>query len=107
VANPQDPRYSAIVGSLNANQNKTPAVQAKAIQDALRGMEQPTQPVADLLWKVLVFALASVAVLSLLGLVVLIAVGKTPDLVLTAFTASVTGLVGLFVPAPGGGRWAG
>lgn len=107
MANPQDLRYSAIVESLNANQNKTPAVQAKAIQETLRGMEEPTQPVAEMLWKVLVFALASVTVLSLLGLVVLIALGKTPDLVLTAFTASITGLVGLFVPAPGGGRWAG
>jgi hypothetical protein len=47
---PQGLRYSAIVESLNANQNKIPAVQAKAIQDALRGMEEPTQPVADLLW---------------------------------------------------------
>ena len=59
------------------------------------------QATTNLLWKVLVFALAAISLMSLVGLVVLIALGKTPDLVLTAFTASVTGLVGLFVPAPG------
>jgi hypothetical protein len=56
--------------------------------------------VTNFLWQVVVLALAAIAGLSLVGLVVLIAIGKTPDLVLTAFTASVTGLLGLFVQSP-------
>jgi hypothetical protein len=44
--------------------------------------------------------LAIIAGASLVGLVLLLAMGKSPDLVLTAFTASLTGLLGLFVKSP-------
>ena len=60
----------------------------------------PTQDVTNLLWEVVVFTLAIIAGLALVGLVVLLAISKTPDLILTAFTASVTGLLGLFVKSP-------
>lgn len=101
MASQQEVRRSKLIETINANKAASADVMAAAIDDEVYSLSQPTQTTTDLLWKVLVFALAIIAGLSLLGLVVLIALGKTPSLVLTAFTASVTGLVGLFVPAPG------
>ena len=37
---------------------------------------------------------------SLVGLIVLIAIGNPVDIVLNAFTALLTGTIGLFVPSP-------
>ena len=97
MAAAQPPSHNDIVKSLQATASKTLDEQASAIEDLIPA---PSQPVADLLWKVVVFTLAIIAGVALAGLVVLIALGKTPDLILTAFTASVTGLLGLFVKSP-------
>jgi hypothetical protein len=124
MANPTA-THAAIVASLNATRDLSPAQQVAAVQNAvlptdtitaaLAGpgktaedqaaaveavLPKPSQDVTNFLWQVVVLALAAIAGLSLVGLVVLIAIGKTPDLVLTAFTASVTGLLGLFVQSP-------
>ena len=94
----QDAGHAQIVAALEATAGQRPEEQATAIQNAL--VPLPTQGVADLLWKVVVFTLAIIAGVSLVGLLVLLAMGKSPDLVLTAFTASLTGLLGLFVKSP-------
>jgi hypothetical protein len=91
-------RRAGIIDALTATKGQSMEEMASAVEAAL--MPQPTQDVADLLWKVVVFTLAIIAGLALIGLVVLLAISKTPDLILTAFTASVTGLLGLFVKSP-------
>jgi hypothetical protein len=91
-------RLAGIVEALTATQGQSVDEMAAAVEAAL--VPQPTQDVANLLWKVVVFTLAIIAGLALIGLVVLLAINKTPDLILTAFTASVTGLLGLFVKSP-------
>ena len=72
----QDAGHAQIVAALEATAGQRPEEQATAIQNAL--VPLPTQGVADLLWKVVVFTLARIAVLSLLALVVLLAIGKWP-----------------------------
>lgn len=66
----------------------------------------PSQGVADQLWFWLVAGLLILTAISLLGLLFLIADGNnstSPDLALTTFTASLTGLLGLFIRSPQGG----
>jgi hypothetical protein len=119
--------HAAIVASLNATRDKSPTERAAAVQNAVLPTDQitaslaanpeksaedqataieaaafpkPSQDVANFLWKVVVLALAGIAGLALVGLVILLAIGKAPDVVLTAFTATVTGLLGLFVQSP-------
>ena len=94
----QDQRLAQIHQALKESQGKSLEETTLAVESAM--FPQPSGQVADLLWTVVVFALAIIAGLSLLGLVVLLAIGKSPDLVLTAFTSSVTGLLGLFVKSP-------
>jgi hypothetical protein len=72
----QDAGHAQIVAALEATAGQRPEEQSTAIQNAL--VPLPTQGVADLLWKVVVFTLARIAVLSLLALVVLLAIGKWP-----------------------------
>lgn len=52
------------------------------------------------LWTIIVIGLLSLLATALVGLIVLLAIGKSVDLVVTAFTALLTGTVGLFVPSP-------
>jgi hypothetical protein len=64
---------------------------------------RPSQGATDFIFKMLVPGLLLLTVISLVGLIFLIADGNTatpPDLVLTTFTASLTGLLGLFVKSP-------
>ena len=52
------------------------------------------------LWTYIVLGLLGLLGTSLVGLIVLIAIGKPVDVVVTAFTALLTGTIGLFVPSP-------
>jgi hypothetical protein len=66
----------------------------------------PTQGTADDIWKWLVVGLLTLSGISLIGMLYLLADGNTstsPDLALTAFTASLTGLLGLFIRTSQGG----
>ena len=63
----------------------------------------PSQTAADQIWKWLVLGLLSLTAISLVGLLYLTADGNSatsPDLALTTFTASLTGLLGLFIRSP-------
>jgi hypothetical protein len=93
-----DARHTLIASALTDTQGKSVAEQAAAVDAAL--VPQPTQDVANTLWTVVVVALAVIAIGALAGIIGLILAGKSADLVLTAFTASVTGLLGLFVQSP-------
>ena len=52
------------------------------------------------LWTYIVLGLLGLLGTALVGLIVLLAIGKPVDVVITAFTALLTGTLGLFVPSP-------
>lgn len=63
----------------------------------------PDQSTSNWLYKMLVPGLLILTVISLVGLILLIMDANDatpPDLVLTTFTASLTGLLGLFIKSP-------
>jgi hypothetical protein len=63
----------------------------------------PSQTTANELWRWLVPGLLLLTTISLVGMLYLIADGSektSPDLALTAFTALLTGLLGLFIKSP-------
>jgi len=68
-------------------------------------MLRPSQPAVDRIYLYLVPGLLILAGLALLGMFYVIADGNvdtTPDLLLTVFTATLTGLLGLFARSPQG-----
>jgi hypothetical protein len=64
------------------------------------GMTPPDQVTADHLWLAVVYGLVAVLAIALLGLLLLLALGKTADAIVTVFTATLTGVLGLFVMPP-------
>ena len=52
------------------------------------------------LWTYVVLGLLGLLGTALVGLIVLLAIGKSVEVVVTAFTALLTGTLGLFVPSP-------
>ena len=64
---------------------------------------QPSQAVADTLWKWVVGGLVIILLVSLVGLLYLVGDGNaatSPDQALTVFTTALSGLLGLFVKSP-------
>lgn len=74
---------------------------------AAAGIGSPGPMTTDRLWTIVVIGLLSLLATSLVGLIVLLALGKTVDVVVTAFTALLTGTVGLFVPSPASNKSSG
>jgi hypothetical protein len=74
----------------------TPA-QVAAMNAVIPG---PGEKTVGILWLILVGGLVGLAGVALVGLIVLLATGNGTDVVLTAFTALLTGLIGLFSPSP-------
>lgn len=76
-----------------------------AVHDA--GIGAPSQGIADRLWMIVVSTLAVVMVLAVVGLVIALFVkvqgSASADVILTVFTTSAAGLIGLFVPSPAQG----
>ena len=68
------------------------------------GIEAADAATSNRLWMYLVLGLLALLGTSLLGLIVLLAIGKPVDVVVTAFTALLTGTIGLFVPSPAANR---
>jgi hypothetical protein len=100
VANPTH-TAAAIENTANTVRNLTPPVQRAALA-AAGGMGPPDPATTDDIWRYLVIGLLVLLLIALVGLITLLALGKTVDVVLTAFTALLTGTVGLFVPSPTG-----
>lgn len=105
VANP-DATAAAIESTANSVRGRTPPVQRAALA-ALGGVGRPGAATTDDLWRYLVIGLLVLLLIALVGLITLLAFGKTVDVVLTAFTALLTGTVGLFVPSPAGSSTGG
>jgi hypothetical protein len=74
-----------------------PAAQVLAVQAVV---PPPDSGTTKTLWIILVSGLIGLLVIALGGLIYLLADSKSPDVALTAFTAVLTGLVGLFSPSP-------
>jgi uncharacterized membrane protein YcjF (UPF0283 family) len=74
-----------------------PAAQVEAVKAAIK---EPDAATTNKLWQILVTGLLILLGIALIGLIYLLADDKTSDVALTAFTALLTGLVGLFAPSP-------
>jgi hypothetical protein len=93
-------RALQIQSLLANNQGKSPQEQAEIVAAAI---PPPSTKVAGWLWLVLVVTLGIVVVLSAAGVIWTVVrndITKTPDVIVTVFTTSLAGLLGLFVKTP-------
>lgn len=80
-------------------QNLEPAAQVVAMTGVIKAPDEGT---TSTLWLILIGGLVGVMVISLGGLIYLIAEKiDGSDVILTVFTSVLTGLIGLFSPRPG------
>lgn len=82
---------------LKENYQAGPDAQANAVEAF---MTDPSPEAADRIWQILIVGLLVLIGVSLLGIIVLLVDGKDTQIVLTAFSALLTGLLGLFVQSP-------
>jgi hypothetical protein len=101
VADTPKDRADALVRALAATEGKGEQAQANAVQYLMAAISPPSsQSVTDDLWRWLVRGLVLLLVADLIGLLVIVARGNSPDALLTIFTTSLAGLLGLFAPSP-------
>jgi hypothetical protein len=98
-------RTEALTKVADGVKDLDPAAQVIAVQAVIPAPDAGT---TKTLWIIVVSGLIGLLVIALGGLIYLLADSKTSDVALTAFTALLTGLVGLFAPSPvkagGGGQ---
>lgn len=98
------------VGVANALETAAPDIAAldpgaqPAAVAATAGVGSPDAPTTNRLWSIIVIGLVSLLGIALIGLITLLGLGKGVDPIVTAFTALLTGTVGLFVPSPVSGK---
>ncbi|MBV8529084.1 MAG: hypothetical protein JOZ75_12275 [Candidatus Dormibacteraeota bacterium] len=97
---------SAVEAAAPAAAALDPSAQSLALA-AATGLGSPDAMTSNRLWTIIVIGLLALLATSLLGLIVLLALGKTVDVIVTAFTALLTGTLGLFVPSPTANRAGG
>jgi hypothetical protein len=93
-----------IKAALEATTNARPEVQVAAVQAAAAAIPPPVGADIGWLWKALVSGLIAVLIFALGGIIWTVVDGKdstSPDVLLTVFSSVLTGLIGLFVKAPG------
>jgi hypothetical protein len=100
VASEQE-QLTKIQSAIERTKDQSPKDQAEAVAEYM--MTEPSQATANVLWSWLVKGLIIMIGVALIGLVVLTLKGKSTDVVLTAFTTMVSGLLGLFVNPSSGG----
>ena len=99
----EDERRAKVEAALERTQGQSTKEQAQEAVQYL--MTDPSQRTTDEVWAWLVKGLVIMIGVALLGLIGLIAAGKSTEVVLTAFTTMTSGLLGLFVRSPvQGGR---
>jgi hypothetical protein len=80
----------------------SPQAKSQVLQQS--GVEPPSQTVADIIWKIIIWTVAAVLILTAASIVYAVVFkGKTADtmqIVLTIFTSTMTFLTGVFVPSP-------
>ena len=92
----------AIATAAEAVRHLDPSAQKEAMDAVSKAaIEGPDQPTANDLWRYLVVGLLGVLGVAVVGLIVLLALSKdNVDLIVTAFSSTLTGLLGLFAPSP-------
>ena len=92
--------YAEVQSVLTETQGESEAIRAKALDALIKG---PSQKAADALWKYLVLGLLLLVAVALVGILWTVIDGEddtSPDVAVTAFTALLTGLLGLFIKSP-------
>lgn len=84
---------------LQMTQNESADVKANALAAI---MPPPSRDAADVVWGILVSGLVVLLVLSILGLTHVLGHKINDDKVVTVFTTSLAGLLGLFIKSPAG-----
>jgi hypothetical protein len=103
---PQGDVHTAVAAVLTATQGETDTVKAAAVTAAISAaagpVPQPDSRTTQILWVMLVSVLGVVVLASAIAAVIYAAVNKAapPDVLITLFTTSFSGLIGLFVKPP-------
>jgi uncharacterized membrane protein YbhN (UPF0104 family) len=99
---PQENVNTLLTGALTATQGESDAIKMAAITTATRTIPRPGAGTANLLWIILVCVLGGVVLASALAGVIYVLENKVapPDILVTIFTTSISGLIGLFVRPP-------
>jgi hypothetical protein len=97
---------NAVAAALTATQNESDTVKAAAVSAAASAaagpIQQPDSRTTQILWTILVAVLAAVVLASAIAGIIYALENKAapPDVVITIFTTSFSGLIGLFVKPP-------
>ena len=71
---------------------------------AIAAIPSPDAATTNRLWRDIVIGLLVLLGVSLIGLITMIGLNRMPDMLVTAFTAILTGTLGLFAPSPTGAK---
>jgi hypothetical protein len=103
---PQSPIHAAVADALAATADQSDAVKAAVAGEAAKAaagiVPEPGSRTANILWMILVTVLAAIVLASALAGIIYASENKTapPDVMITIFTTSFSGLIGLFVKPP-------
>ena len=97
MAETSQQRAAAVLDTAKGVENLDAAAQMAAIEAVI---PPPDETTASELWKALVIGLLILIGVALGGILYLLADDKEAEVAVTAFTALLTGLVGLFAPSP-------
>ena len=93
-----------IRGAIEATQGQPEPIVAAAVQGAANApVPPPPPPALNFIWRTLVVGLVLILVIALLGIIWVVQdanVDTSPDVLITVFTTSLAGLLGLFVKSP-------
>lgn len=95
-------RAESVQQVLQASANETPEVKAAALTALGAPIPPPSRSAADVVWIILVVGLVTLLVLAVLGLTHVYGKHVSSDQMITVFTTSLAGLLGLFVKTPTG-----
>jgi len=95
-------RAASVQQVLQASADETPEVKKAALTALGAPIPPPSRSAADIVWIILVAGLVTVLLLALLGLAHVYGRHVSSDQMITVFTTSLAGLLGLFVKAPSG-----
>jgi hypothetical protein len=99
---PQTNVHAAIADALTATEGQSDTVKSAAVTAAAASIAPPNSGTTNTLWLMLVSVLSAVVLASTIAGVVYALQNKAapPDVVITLFTTSFSGLIGLFVKPP-------
>ena len=92
-------RTDSVQRVLQMTQNETDQVKQNALEAIVR---PPGATATDFIWGVLVTGLVALLVLSILGLTHVMGHAVNDDRLITVFSTSLAGLLGLFIKSPAG-----